>query len=155
MGSEQSAGQKFPRVYRVNQRTRHTVNFLLVTLAGLFLFLTVLQLARFDYRRSSPSDLIFIDVTVAALVVWLGSAFHRRVILHQDAIEVAGWFCRRKLDFMEIRGRQTTANSSLPYGYAYVLVPSDISKRKLVLPPFLHTDQNFRDWIKTIPKVPR
>jgi hypothetical protein len=91
---------------------------------------------------------------VVGLVLLLGSGYNKRAILHEDSIEVAGWFYRRKLNFTDIRGHQTTANSRLP-GYAYMLVPSDHSKRTLVLPRYLHTDQFFRDWIKTIPKVPR
>lgn len=155
MDSEPSgAGQGFPRVYRVDERTRHAINFLLVALGGLFPSLTVLYLAGVLRHRGSLGGLLWVDLIIVGLVVWLASGYNKRVILHRDAIEVAGWFYSRKLGFAEIRGRQTTANSRLP-GYAYMIVPSDISKRKLVLPRYLHTDQIFRDWIKTVPKVPR
>ena len=149
------AEQRFPRTYQVDERTRNVVNFLLIALTGLFVFFMISQLAGIGSRRNSPSGLIFTDLTMAGIVLWLGSGYNKRVILHPDAIEVSGWFYSRKLKFAEIRGRQTTANSRLPYPYAYVFVPSDHSKRKLALPPALRTDQIFRDWIKTIPKVPR
>jgi hypothetical protein len=149
------AEQGFPRTYQVDERTRHAVNFLLIALTGIFVFFTISQLAGIGPRRNSLGDLIFMDLTMAGIVLWLGSGYNRRVILHPDAIEVSGWFYSRKLKFAEIRGRQTTGNSRLPYGYAYIFVPSDTGKRKLALPPALRTDQIFRDWIKTIPKVPQ
>ena len=155
MGSKPSAaGQGFPRVYRVDERTRQAVNFLLAAIAGLFLSLSVLYLAGVLRHRGSLGGLLWMDLMIVGLVVLLGSGYNKRAILHQDSVEVAGWFYSRKLDFAEIRGRQTTANSRFP-GYAYILLPSDTSKRKLVLPRYLHTDQVFQDWIKTVPKVPQ
>ncbi|SRR5579871_2388119 len=148
------AHQAFPRVYRVDERTRHTVNFLLVAIAALFLSLTVLYWAEILPHRGSLGGLLWIDLMVVGLVLLLGSGYNKRAILNEDSIEVAGWFYRRKLNFTDIRGRQTTANSRLP-GYAHTLLPSDQSKRTLVLPIYLHTDQFFRDWIRTIPKIPR
>jgi hypothetical protein len=148
------AHQGFPRVYRVAERTRHAVNFLLVAIGALFLSLTVLYMAEILPHRGSLGGLLWIDLLVVGLVLLLGSGYNKRAILHEDSIEVAGCFYSRKLNFTDIRGRQTTANSRLP-GYAYMLVPSDHSKRTLVLPRYLDTDQFFRDWIKTIPKVPR
>src|ERR1700723_265388 len=129
------AEQRVPRPYQVDDRARHVVNFLLIALTGLFVFFTISHLAGIGSRRNSPSGLIFTDLTMAGIVLWLGSGYNKRVILHPDAIEVSGWFYSRKLKFAEIRGRQTTANSRLPYPYAYVFVPSDHSKRKLALPP--------------------
>jgi hypothetical protein len=156
MKSEQPpTDQCFPRIYRVDARTRRAVNALSIALAGFVLFLTVLQLAWHASRRTSLGDLIFVDLAVGAALAWLGSSNNKRVILHRDGIEVAGWFYSRKLRFAEIRGRQTTGSSRLPFGYAHIFVPSDSRKRKLALPLYLHTDQIFRDWIKTVPKVPR
>lgn len=147
-----AAEQGFPRIYRVGGRGR--VNGFLVVLAALFLFFTVPELARSGFHGSSHRDLIVADLAVGLLVTWLGSSYNKRVILYQDAIEVAGWFYSRKLNFAEILGRQTSG-SSLRAGYAYIFVPSDKSKRKLVLPPFLRTDQAFRDWVRAIPRIPR
>lgn len=154
MGLEQTAAEQgLPRIYRVDARTRHALNFLLVALTGLLLFFTVLQLTQLG-SRSSLGDLAVVDGVFAAMLLWLGSGNNKRDILHGDAIEVAGWFYSRKLNFAEIRGRQTSAGSRIP-GYGYIFLPSDESKRRLALPPFLHTDQVFRDWLKTIPKIKR
>lgn len=119
---------------------------LLVVIGGFFLFSIVLQIA-----GSHPPlhHQIVVDLVFVALATWTGSTYNRSVILHQDAIEVLGWFYSRKLFYAEIRSRQTTGP------YAYILLPSDKGKRKLVLPVDLDTDQIFQDWIKTIPKVPR
>jgi hypothetical protein len=95
-------------------------------------------------------NLVFVDVAFAGLFALLGSTYNKRVILHQDAVEVAS----RKLNFAEIRGRKTTGGPRHAFAYAHIFIPSN-NKRKLALPPYLHTDQLFQDWIKTIPKVPR
>lgn len=150
-----AADQGNSRVYRVDERTRRAVNFFLVAVGGLFLSVTILYFAGVLRHRGSLGGLLWTDVMIVALVLFLGSGYNKRAVLHQDSIEVAGWFYSRTLNFTEIRGRQTTANSRLPYGYGYILIPSDHRKRKLVLPHYLHTDQFFRDWIKTVPKVPR
>ena len=156
MQSDISApGNDFPSTYRMDGRTRRMVNTLLLVLACSVLFINVMDVARLRHLSGHLGNLVFVDVAFGGLLAFLGSGYNKRVILHQDAIEVAGWFYSRKLNFAEIRGRQTTANSRLPYGYAYVFMPTDNSKRKLALPPFLHMDQFFRDWIKTISKVVR
>jgi len=154
LGKQSATEDGFPRIYRVDVRGRRVINMVLFVFAGFLLFFTVLRVLGFP-RKGPVRDLIVVDFVVAALVAWLGSSYNKRVILHRNAIEVAGWFYSRKLPFAEIRGRQTTGNSRLAFGYAYIFVPSDNRKRKLALPPSLHTDQFFRDWIKTIPKVPR
>jgi hypothetical protein len=147
-------GQLFPRTYRVDARTRHAINFLLVALTGLFLSLPLMELAHIGSRPASLRSITFILICGALLVAWLASGYNKQVILKRDAIEVVGWFYHRRLSFAEIRGRRG-ASGFQGSGYAYVLVPVDNSKRKLVLPPFLQTDQVFRDWIKTIPKISR
>jgi hypothetical protein len=148
----------FQRVYRVKERTRHGINFLLVALAGGFLFFNIAMFTRGRFRPTSLRELLsllFLELAMPSLIVWLGSSYNKRVILHQESIEVVGWFYSRKLYFAEIRGRQTTRNSG-PYGYpAHVFLPSDSQTRKLILPAFLCTDEYFRAWIKTIPKLPR
>jgi hypothetical protein len=148
-----AAEEGFPRTYRMDARARRVVNGFLVVIAGFFLFFTMLQVA----HGGPLHDLIVLDLVVTAWVPWIGSACNKRVILHQDAIEVVSWFYSRKLSFAEIRGRKTrtTGSSRRAFPYGYVLVPSDKSKRRLVLPAHLHTDQFLRDWIETIPKIPR
>lgn len=156
MHADQIAAAKgFPRAYRVNGGTRHSINFLLCALTGLFLFFTVMGLIQDRFRLSSVAPLLTMDVVMGALILVAGSANNKRVILHPDALEVAGWFRTRKLYFTEIRGRQTTANARSVYGYAHIFVPTDDRKRKLFVTARLQTDQFFRDWIKTVPKIPR
>ncbi|HEV2617265.1 MAG TPA: hypothetical protein VGU63_11735 [Candidatus Acidoferrales bacterium] len=149
-----AAGQGFPRIYRVDARTRRVVNFLLAALASLiFVILPLCNLIWTKPHASSFSSLIGVDLGFALFLLWLGSGYNKRVILRQDSIEVAGWFYSRKLNFAEIRGRRGPAGY---YGaYHYILVPFDDNKRPLALPPFLHTDEFFRDWIKTVPKLAR
>ena len=152
---EPSAEQGFPRTYRVDSCTRRVVNGFLLVLAGVFLFLALRDVAGLGPRSGHPGNAISLALGFAALLAWMGSSYNKRVILHQDSIEVKGWFYSRKLSFVDIRGRQTTGSSRLAFGYAYIFAPSDPRKRNLALPPFLHTDQFFRDWIKTIPKIRR
>ena|SRR5215472_2636037 len=140
---------EFPRVYRVDADTRRGINMLVLVLAGLFLFVIVLDIAQIIHGRGSLGNLIFVGVAAAIVVTGLGSAYNKRVTFYRDAIEVAGWFYSRRLGFAEIRGCWPTGLSR-----SYVLVPNN-EKRGLALPPFLHMDQFFRDWIETIPKVPR
>lgn len=143
----------FPRVYRRDERTRHAANFFCVALGGLFSCLTILLLAGILPRgRGSLSGLFWMDLPIAAIVLFIASGNNRRVIFHQDYLEVVGWFHRRKLHFKDIRGRHTIVT---PYGHANILVPADPTKRKLGLSSHLHTDQFFRDWIKNIPEVVR
>ena len=155
MKSQQPADEQgFPRTYCVDARTRHAINFLLFALAGLFLSFPVLILTRASSQSVSLRSIFLLLLCGALLLAWLGSVYNKRVILHRDAIEVTGWFYNRKLNFAEIHGRRG-AGGMAGIAYAYIFVPLDKSKRQLVLPPFLHTDQVFRDWIKTIPRIPR
>jgi hypothetical protein len=149
-----AAEEGFPRVYRVDERTRKAVNFFTVAVGGLFLAVTALTLTGVLPHRGSLGGLFFTDLTIISILVTLGSFYNKRAILHRDSVEVAGWFYSRKLECTGIRGRQTSANSRLPYAYSYILVPSDPRERKLVLPHYLHTDEFFRNWIKRIPKIP-
>ena len=142
-------------IYRVDERTRRAVNFFLVAIGALPFSMSVLYWGQLLPHRGSLGGLLCIDLFFGGLVIFLGSAYSKRVILREDSIEVAGWFYSRELTFAEIRGRQTTASARLPYGYGYIFVPTDNNKRKLALPSLLRTDQFFRDWIKTIPKIPR
>jgi len=111
------------------------------------------QWTRVSSHRSPARALILVDLGVVLIWVWLASSYEKRAILHRDAIEVAGWFYSRKLNFAEIRGRRGSGGSRGAFGYAYIFVPLDRRKRQLSLPPSLRTDQIFRDWIRTIPKI--
>jgi hypothetical protein len=89
------AEQGFPLVYRVDERTRRGINFLLVVLAGLFLLFNIVGWTRGRSRPTSLGELlslIFVELTMPTLIVWLGSVNNKRVILQGDSIEVAGCF---------------------------------------------------------------
>lgn len=153
MHEDQIATAKgFPRAYQVNGSTRHSINFLLCALTGLFLFFAVMGLIQDRSRLSSVASFLIMDIVLGALVLVVGSANNKRVILRADALEVAGWFRSRKLYFTEIRGRQTTANPRSVYGYAHIFVPTDDRKRKLFVSSRLQTDQCFETGSKRFPK---
>lgn len=153
--STDTSSRAAPRVYRTDGRTRHTVNFFLFAISALFLCLTILYSTHVLPFRGSLRGLLATDLSIGGIVLFLGSGYNKRAILYEDSIEVAGWFYSRKLNFAEIRGRQTSGNKGIYSGYAHILVPTDAGKRKLALPPYLHEDPFFRDWLKAIPMVPR
>lgn len=144
-------GQEFPRAYGTDPRTRHSANVFVVAVSALFASLTVFGLLPNHPHDVSIRGLFLSDFVVGSFLVFIGSGFNKTAILYEDAIEVVSWFRSRRLKFAEIRGRRTTHKQR---GYVYVLMPLD-GKRALVLPAYLHTDQVFRDWITTIPKVSR
>ena len=139
------------RVYRTDERTRHSVNFFLFALSGLFLSLSILYATGILHFRGRISGMYWADLAIVVIVLFLGSGYNKRAILREDSIEVSGWFYSRKLNFTEIRARQTTGNKGIYSGFSHILVPTDPGKRKLGLPPYLHEDQFFRDWLKAIP----
>jgi hypothetical protein len=155
MKSQQPAHEQgLPQTYRVDARVRHPINFLLFALAGLFLSIPVLHLTLSSSQVIPLPSLLLLWLFGALPLAWLGSVYNKRVILHRNAIEVVGWFYSRKLEFAEIRGRRNSGGLG-GSGHVYVFVPVDRSKRQLVLPPFLQTNRAFRNWIQTIPRIPR
>jgi hypothetical protein len=85
----------------------------------------------------------------------LSSVAHRRVILHEDGIELSGWFSGRKLKRSEILGRRKGGmDSRNVHGSFYVIVPADKAARELRLPRFLHVDKDFFSWLAGIPNIP-
>jgi hypothetical protein len=85
----------------------------------------------------------------------LARPVHRRVVLHDDAIEVLGWFSAHKLNRCEILGRRMggTDPRNAHGGPHYVIVPMDKTERVLRLPPDLKMDEDFRAWMESIPKI--
>lgn len=144
----------FPRTYRLDERNRHGGNFLCIALTSLLIFFDVVAARSSSYDADSLPPLLFMNVGMAALILFIGSGVNKRVLLYADAIEVRGWFRSHKLYFRDIRGWRTNAGSSSVYEYAYIFVPADEDKPKLAVPGGIPKDQFFRDWIKTIPKVP-
>lgn len=149
-----ASDQGSPRVYRTDARTRHAVNFFLFALSSLFFSLSILYATGILHFRGRISGMLWADLAIVVIVLFLGSGYNKRAILREDSIEVAGWFYTRKLNFADIHGRQTTGNKGIYSGFSHILVPSDPAKRKLGLPPYLHEDQFFRDWLKAIPLLP-
>ncbi len=142
-----------PRIYRIDQRTRHAVNFCLIAMGGLFLTLSSLYLIGVLPYRGTIGGLLMDDLAIAGIGLFLGSGYNKRVILHRDSVEVVGWFRRRTMRFTEIRGRLIPAQWRLPYGYPYLLMGVGPESRKLALPRLLHTDEFFRAWLRSIPEI--
>jgi hypothetical protein len=116
--------------------------------------LTPIHLLRLIRNPIPPLSLALIDIVVVAGAVWMSSRAGRRVILEENSIEVAGWFGTRKLGRGEIRGRRM---GKLPKRVGsssfYIIVPADASQPELKLPPLLHVDKYFFDWLETIPQI--
>jgi hypothetical protein len=102
----------------------------------------------------SVLNIVAIDALAGVYALWCWTWSNRRVVLYEDAIAVFGWASMRKLALPEIRGRRM---GKLPGqaggGSYYIIVPLDQNARDLGLPPFLHVDEFFFSWMKTIPKV--
>ena len=77
-----------------------------------------------------------------------------RVIVYSNAIEVVGWFSRRKLMREEIRGyrigRLRGRTGMVPY---FILVPLDQNVEDLALPEWLHFQTLFRQFLSDIPFI--
>ena len=140
----------YPRTYQMDVTTRRFS-------WGMAIFLFALAVAPLVHLTGitnlprSPLALAVVDVAFLAIPVWMCFVAARRVILYEDAIEVAGWLSTRKLTRGEILGRRMSRNYG--GGSYYIVVPLDRSTSEMKLPPFLHTDELFRAWMKTIPQL--
>ena len=142
--SEEQTQSGRSRTYKMKVGTRRILNRLSIFFV---VFLTLLSIVR---SSSSSRDLLWADIVLVGFVVWVSERVNRRVILSEDAIELAGWLSKRILTRKEILGRRM----SLPNprgGYHYIIVP--IKGREMVLPPYLNTDRYFHSWISEIPKT--
>lgn len=68
--------------------------------------MTVLHLAGLMSHPLSPRHLLWINSSVVVFVIWVFERTHRRVVLYEDAIEVAGWLSKRRLSREQILGRR-------------------------------------------------
>ena len=95
-----------PHIYRVKQTTRRFLYGLSLLLVAFFFVMTVVHLEGFMRRPLSLSQLIAIDsfFTLFALLVCANAS--RRVLVYENAIEVAGWLSTRKLLRQDILGRR-------------------------------------------------
>lgn len=150
----ESTQRGYPRTYRMDRSARRFFHGFALFIVVFFLGLTPLHLLHLIRNPIPPLSLTLIDIPVVAGAVWMSSRADRRVILEENSIEVAGWFGTRKLSRGEIRGRRM---GKLPKRVGsssfYIIVPADSGKAELKLPPLLHVDKCFFDWLETIPQV--
>jgi hypothetical protein len=151
-GKGEQGRKEFPRTYRTAKSARHFFNRFAVFMLVLFGVLTLLHLTGRMAHPLSRRDLALMDGLVASFAIWTGQRANRRVILHEDAIEVSGWWSKRRLGRGEIRAFRMGKLPVLAGGGSYyVVVPRDAAKGELKLPPLLHTDSVFLEWISAIP----
>jgi len=143
----------YPRVYKVDKATRRFFYGFAIFLV-VFLGLTLLNLLGVMKKPAPLLGSALGDAAVAVIAVISVVSVERRVVLHEDAIEVAGVFSSRRLSRSEIRGRRVGKVPKLGASY-YILVPADGSKPELKLPPFLHIEKCFFGWMSAIPEVTR
>lgn len=104
-----------------------------------------------DMRRPGRVVAASILAAFSALGLYLavGARFYR-VILSADRIEVFEVPRRRLLKRADIAGRQRLVNQ---IGAGWTLVPKTGLGRKVQLSSFLKTDQDFSDWILSLPDL--
>jgi len=147
--------KQYPRVYIVDARVRRA--FLAIALAPLALTISVgfLSLAGLTYKPVALYALVVACFFAGLWAVLLASPSRRRVVLHEDAIEVLGWFSARKLNRSEILGRRRggTDPRNAHGGAHIVIVPTDKAIRVLRLPSSLKVDKDFQSWMDGIPEA--
>jgi hypothetical protein len=155
MKTEEKQIQKdCPRTYQMDKSTRRFVHWFGIFLVVFFVGMTPLHLFGVMKNPMSPLTLALTDVFVIVGATWAFLRANRRVILYDDAIEVAGPFLTRKLSRSEILGRRMGKLAwQAGGGSYYIIVPVDGSKKELKLPPFLNVDEFFFTWMKAIPQV--
>jgi hypothetical protein len=141
--------KQYPRTYQMDASTRRFYRGMAIVLVALAV-VPLLHLTGTVGPRS-PLALAVIEVAFLAIPVWISFVTSRRVILYEDAIEVAGWLSTARLRRDEILGRRMSRGYR--GGSYYIVVPHDRGARELKLPPFLHTDELFRAWMKNVPQL--
>ena len=144
---------EYPRTYGVDPTTRRFIRGIAVSLVIIALIGTIGQSAGVIHRSLSPAGLVFMCISFAGLAVgmWLGTT--RRVIIDENTIQVAGWGRTRMLRRDQILGWRTGRAGRFRETFYYIIVPIDRADGELKLPPYLHTDKLFHDWIKSIPRI--
>jgi hypothetical protein len=145
--------QQYPRNYSVNARTRRDAHAIALSPLALVVAVSLLRLTGLASKAVTPAALLVMGSVAGLWGLLLSSPAHRRVVLHEDGIEVLGWFSGRKLNRSEILGRRMEGTRSV-YGIAhYVIVPVDKTIKVLRLPTHLNEDKDFRAWMDGIPKL--
>jgi hypothetical protein len=146
----------FPRTYRIDLATRRFFQGFAIFLVIFFSAMTCLHLTGVFARPLSHGDLVWMNLLVVLYAIWSISWANRVVILNEQSIEITGWFGKRALQRGEIEGVRMGRLPVTAGGTSYyIIVPTDRGKRELKLPPFLHTDQQFRSWIASLPRLGR
>ncbi len=144
---------EYPRTYRVDTTARHFMIGFGIFLVSLGLFMSVLHVLGIMKRPFAANDAVA-DIFFVCLAILISSRVSRRVIVYDNAIEVVGWFSRRKIMREEIQGyRMGRLPKQAGASYYYIIVPLDEHARELKLPPFLHYDKPFLAWIRVIPHL--
>lgn len=148
---EMSSGATYPRTYQMDRKTSRVVTRITIFIFGFFLLVTIADVTGLV---AHPPPLGLSLLGNGAFFLLLGAVFYQsdlKVILYEDAIEAKGWFSARKLRREEILGWRMVTRGYPARISRYVITPTDRSGRKLVLPPFLHVDEAFHSWMKSIP----
>ncbi len=144
----------YPRTYQMDRSARRFLHGFALFLVVFFLGLTPIHLLRLIRNPIPPLSLALIDILVVAGAVWMSSRASQRVILNENSIEVAGWFGSRKLSRGAIRGRRMGKLPKRVGGsFFYIILPADAGQAELKLPPLLHVDKYFLDWLEAIPQI--
>jgi hypothetical protein len=145
---------QYPRVYSTDASVRRDKEAIGLAPLGVIIAVSLLQAAGLVYKPFPPLAL-FAAAVLAGLYALLSSRWiRRRVVLHEDGIELLGVFSSRKLNRSEILGRRMEGTDPRnAHGTHYVIVPIDKGVRVLSLPSSLKMDGDFRAWMKSIPKI--
>jgi len=153
-GNVETGRNVFPRRYRLDTSMLYFFNGFPIFLVVFFGVMTVLHLRGFMARPLAPFDLALMDSLIGLFAIWGISWTNRHITLFEDAIEVSGWWSKRRLSRREILGYRM-GNLPIQYGGSsyYIIVPVDSNKADLKLPPFLQTDSVFHSWVSSIPLI--
>lgn len=100
---ERSPGE-FPLTYQMDASTRRVLNRLAISIPVLLLIISGFNLAGVFHHRAAPINLAWMNSLIVLLWIWVGSFTNRCVTLYDDAIEMTGWFSRRRLERKDILG---------------------------------------------------
>ena len=97
-GEAEGGCDEFPRTYQMDKSTRHFFNGFAIFLLVFFGITSVLHLAGFMAHPLAIRDLALMYSFVALFALSTTWWANRRVILHRDAIELMGWWFKRRMD---------------------------------------------------------
>jgi hypothetical protein len=142
------------RTYQTDASARRFMKSVGMLLVVFFLAMTPVHLLGLMRHPIPPLQLALVDAGVIVFAIWMFAAADRRVVVHENAIEVAGWFSTCRLNRNEILGRRMGRVPKRAGGSSfYIIVPVDSRRPELKLPPLLHVDRYFDSWIAKIPEI--